>query len=156
MRHQKAGRRFNRGSAHRKSMFRNLITSLVLHGRIQTTEAKAKELRRFVERVLTMGKQVAPSSLVGLEGEALERATARRVHHIRTARRLVTDREALGLIFNDYAERFKERPGGYTRVIKSGFRAGDNAPMAIIELVGESGPVVGVGENADEVASQAE
>ena len=150
MRHQKAGRRFNRGSAHRKSMFRNLITSLVLHGRIQTTEAKAKELRRFVERVLTMGKQVAPSSLVGLEGEALERATARRVHHIRTAR------EALGLIFNDYAERFKERPGGYTRVIKSGFRAGDNAPMAIIELVGESGPVVGVGENADEVASQAE
>lgn len=145
MRHLKAGRRLGRNSAHRKAMYRNMVTSLMVHGRIRTTEAKAKELRKVADRVITLGKRVPPSVLDGLEGDALTQAKAKRLHHLRQARRLIVDRDALGLVFNEYAERFKDRPGGYTRILKVGARVGDKAPMAIIELV----------ESMDEAAAAA-
>ncbi len=151
MRHLKSGRKLGRTSSHRKAMFRNMVTSLLLHGRIRTTESKAKELRRVADRIINLGKLVPLSALEGLEGEELAVAKARRLHHIRRARRSLSDREALGLVFGEYAERYKERPGGYTRVIKAGFRPGDNAPMAIIELVDHPRPAASVGELADEV-----
>ena len=136
MRHLKAGRRLGRKSAHRTAMYRNMATSLILHGRIRTTEAKAKELRRVVERVITMARRVPPSAFEGLEGEELAALKAKRVHLIRHARNTVRDREALRILFHEYSEHFKARPGGYTRILKVGHRTGDKAPMVIIELVG--------------------
>lgn len=135
MRHRKAGRKLGRNSSHRKAMYRNMVTSLVLLGEIKTTEAKAKELRRIADKVITLGKRVPPSSLVGLKGEALQTAKAQRVHAIRLARKWIVDRDALDLIFNDFSERFQARPGGYTRLYKLGFRAGDNAPMNLVQLI---------------------
>lgn len=140
MRHRKAGRRLGRNSAHRKAMYRNMVTSLMVHGQIQTTEAKAKELRRIADKVITMGKRVPPSTIEGLSGEALKAAQARRVHFIRRARRWVNNPEALERLFGEYAERYKLRPGGYTRIRKVGYRSGDQAPMALIELVGDYDP----------------
>ena len=140
MRHRKAGRRLGRNSAHRKAMYRNMVTSLMVHGQIQTTEAKAKGLRRIADKVITMGKRVPPSTMEGLSGEALKAAQARRVHFIRRARRWVNNPEALERLFGEYAERYKLRPGGYTRIRKVGFRSGDQAPMALIELVGDYDP----------------
>lgn len=134
MRHRKYGRKFSMTSAPRKAMFRNLVTSILLHGRIQTTEDRAKEIRGYVERVISLGKR-APS-LDGLEGDALSAAKAARVHAIRQARFWVNDRDAVAKVFGEYAERFATRPGGYTRVLKGGRRQGDNASMAWIELVG--------------------
>lgn len=150
MRHMKSGRRLGRNSAHRKAMYRNMVTSLMIHGQIRTTAAKAKELRSYADRVITMGKRVPPSSLDGLAGDDLQKARLARLHAIRNARRWVLDGEALHRVFNEYAERFKARPGGYTRVIRAGFRNGDNAPMAIVELVGDYTPA-GAG---DETASE--
>ncbi len=138
MRHLKSGRRLGRNSSHRKAMYRNMVTSLMLHGRIRTTQAKAKELRKVADRIITLGKRVPPSSLDGLEGDALTKAKATRLAAIRRARRWVNNPEALNKVFSDYSERFKERPGGYTRVLRAGYRVGDNAPMAVVELVGES------------------
>lgn len=138
MRHLKSGRRLGRNSSHRKAMYRNMVTSLMLHGRIRTTQAKAKELRKVADRIITLGKRVPPSSLDGLEGDALTKAKAARLAAIRRARRWVNNPEALNKVFSDYSERFKERPGGYTRVLRAGYRVGDNAPMAVVELVGES------------------
>ena len=157
MRHLKSGRKLGRTSSHRKAMYRNMVTSLMVHGQIRTTEAKAKELRSVADRIITLGKRVPPSSLEGLEGEELSVAKASRLHAIRQAARWINDKDALNRVFNEYSERFKERPGGYTRVVKAGFRAGDNAPMSIIELVGTSQPVVTEdGENADEAGLSAE
>jgi large subunit ribosomal protein L17 len=135
MRHRKAGRKLGRNSSHRKAMYRNMVTSLVLLGEIKTTEAKAKELRSIADKIITLGKRVPPSSLVGLKGEALETAKAQRVHAIRLARKWIVDRDALDLIFNDFSERFQGRPGGYTRLYKLGFRTGDNAPMNLVQLI---------------------
>ena len=140
MRHRKAGRRLGRNSAHRKAMYRNMVTSLMVHGQIKTTEAKAKELRRIADKIITMGKRVPPSTLDGLKGEELKAAQARRLHFIRRARRWVNNPEALERLFGEYAERYKQRPGGYTRILKAGFRSGDDAPMALIELVGDFDP----------------
>ena len=151
MRHLKAGRKFGRTTAHRKALLRNLVTSLMLYGRIRTTEAKAKELRRFAERVITLGKEVPPSLLSG--PNATDALKARRVHLIRRARRWVLERSALNKVFGEYAERFKDRNGGYTRIFKVAPRHGDNAPMAIIELLGTAAPAVSVGDNADETAA---
>jgi large subunit ribosomal protein L17 len=137
MRHLKSGRQLGRNSSHRKALFRNMSTSLLLHGRIQTTEAKAKELRSVVEKLITLGKRVPPSSLEGLTGQELSDANAKRIHAMRLARRQVEDREALNLLFNEYSERYQDRPGGYTRILKLGRRSGDNAPMTLIELVEE-------------------
>ena len=136
MRHLKSGRKLGRNSSHRKAMYRNMVTSLMVHGRIRTTEAKAKELRGIADRVITLGKRVPPSTLETLKGSELDSARAKRIHNIRRARKWVLDKAALGKVFSEYAEHFKERPGGYTRVYKTGFRPGDNAPMAVIELVG--------------------
>ena len=121
MRHRKAGRKFGRSAAHRQAMTRNQVTDLLRHGRITTTEAKAKELRRWVERVVTCSR-----------GNDL---TARRKIAI-----WVTDREVSNRLFTVYRERYFEAPtprqGGYTRVIKLAPRTGDASPMAIIEMVG--------------------
>ena len=116
MRHQKAGRKFGRSTAHRKAMSRNLITSLLDHGRIQTTEAKGKELRRWVEKVITTAKT--------------DNVAARRAVDA-----IVEDPEVTERLFTKLMPRMKERPGGYTRVLKIGPRLGDGADMVLIELV---------------------
>ncbi len=156
MRHLKSGRKLGRNPSHRKAMYRNMVTSLMEHGRIQTTEAKAKELRRIADRVINLGRKLPLSALEGLEGEALAKARAARVHHIRQARRWITDRAVLEKVFGEYAERYKDRPGGFTRVLKTGFRAGDKAPMAVVELVDELEVATETGPNADEVEPAAE
>lgn len=116
MRHRKSGRHLNRTSAHRKAMFQNMCNSLFEHEVIKTTLPKAKELRRYAEPLITLAKEDSVAN-----------------------RRLAFDRtrskEAVGKLFNELGPRYQERPGGYLRVLKCGFRAGDNAPMAIVELV---------------------
>jgi large subunit ribosomal protein L17 len=142
MRHRKSGRKLGMDSSARKAMFRNMVTSLMLHGRVRTTEARAKELRRFADKVITMAKRVPTKAAVdAMQGDEATVARAARVHAIRHAKRWVGDENALARVFGEYTERFSERPGGYTRVVKAGFRPGDNAPMAIIEIVGTSGGV---------------
>lgn len=116
MRHRKSGRKFNRTSAHRSAMFRNMVNSLVEHELIKTTLPKAKELRGFAEPLITLAKEDTVAN-----------------------RRLAFDRlrskESVGKLFNELGPRYQARPGGYLRVLKAGFRAGDNAPMAYVELV---------------------
>jgi large subunit ribosomal protein L17 len=116
MRHLKKGRSLHRSSSHRKAMLRNLAVSILLHERVQTTEAKAKEVRRLVERIITWGKR----------GD---------LHARRLTARQVRSRTVVKRIFDDLAPRYTNRPGGYTRILKAGFRHGDNAPMVIMELV---------------------
>jgi len=120
MRHLKTGRKFGRTSAHRKALFRNMVTALIDKERIRTTLAKAKELRGKVEKTITLGKK-------------------RTLHARRHALKLVADRSSLKKIFGPLSERYANRPGGYTRVIKLGHRLGDDAPMAFIELVDREG-----------------
>jgi len=115
MRHRKKGRSLGRFPSHKKAMLRNMATSLFRHERIRTTEAKAKELRPFAERLIT------------LAGED-------DVHHRRRVRRHVPDREILGKLFDEIGPRYRERPGGYTRILKLGARKGDGAEMVFIEL----------------------
>ena len=116
MRHRKKGRKLNRTAAHRKALLRNMATSLFRHGRIETTTAKAKELRPFAERVITLAKR----------GD---------LHARRLAAQKIQDPEVLGKLFGEIGPRFAERPGGYTRILKLGSRRGDAAEMALIELV---------------------
>lgn len=139
MRHRKSGRKLGMDSSARKAMYRNMVTSLMVHGQIRTTEARAKELRRYADRVISMGKR-APL-LDGLDGDALRDARADRVTAIRRVRKWIHDDEALERVFGDYADRFRTRPGGYTRIIKAGRRPGDSAPMAIIQLVEAYDPI---------------
>jgi large subunit ribosomal protein L17 len=136
MRHRKSGRKLGRTSPHRKAMFRNMATSLIEHERIVTTDAKAKELRRVVERLITLGKRVTPDQVEAASGD--ERATlqASRLHALRQAKKWIADRDMLSKLFDDVAPRFTERPGGYTRIVKLGARAGDNADLSLLELVG--------------------
>ncbi|MFA6230192.1 MAG: 50S ribosomal protein L17 [Rhodanobacter sp.] len=117
MRHQKSGRKLNRTSSHREAMFRNMAASLVKHELIRTTLPKAKELRRVAEPLITLSK---------IDGVANRRLAFSRLR----------DKEAVGKLFVELGPRYKERPGGYLRILKCGFRAGDNAPMAYVELVG--------------------
>ena len=137
MRHRKSGRKLGRNSSHRKAMYRNMATSLLEHGRIQTTDAKAKELRKVVERLITLSKRVPPSAIEAADGDDQRALRARRVHAVRQARKVVADRDVLQTLFGVYSERYQDRPGGYTRITKIGRRPGDNAPMSIIELVEE-------------------
>ena len=137
MRHLKSGRKLNRNSAHRKAMFRNMATSFLEHGQITTTLAKAKELRSYVEPLITLARPFAPTIMDGLNAEDKSKAIVLRLNAIRRARRTVNNKDAMSLLFNDYAEAFKDRKGGYTRVVKAGFRVGDNAPMAIIAMAYE-------------------
>ena len=116
MRHGLQGRRFNRTASHRKAMFANMAASLIKHEQIKTTLPKAKDLRRVVDRLITLGKR----------GD---------LHARRQALSVLRDTLLTEKLFADLAERYKERPGGYTRVLKAGHRYGDMAPMAIIELV---------------------
>ena len=117
MRHRKKGRQLSRTRSHRKATLRNLATSLFRHERIETTTAKAKELRPFTERLITLARR----------GD---------VHARRLAATKIQDREVLGKLFDEIAPRYIERPGGYTRVLKLGNRKGDAAEMSLIELVG--------------------
>lgn len=120
MRHRKVGRRLGRDSAQRTLLFRNLITSLVIHGRIRTTEGKGRELVRLADRVVSYGKRA-------LDGGDL-------VHASRMIRKFVTDRDAISKVTGQYAELYRNTPGGYTRLLKAGIRPGDNAPMVIVEF----------------------
>ena len=122
MRHLKAGRKLGRTSAHRKALFRNMVTALIRRERIRTTLAKAKELRGKVEKTITLGKKGT-------------------LHARRHALQLVADKDSLKKLFGSLAERYATRPGGYTRIIKLGHRLGDDAPMAFIELVDREGGV---------------
>ena len=116
MRHRKQHGKLGRTSAHRKALFRNLVTSLLEHERIETTDAKAKQVRRLAERVITMGKK----------GD---------LHARRRALSFVRSRDVTAKVFGELAERYRQRPGGYTRVLKLRQRVGDAASMSIVELV---------------------
>ncbi|MDO8348622.1 MAG: 50S ribosomal protein L17 [Planctomycetota bacterium] len=116
MRHLNAGRKFSRTSAHREAMFRNMASSLFKHGLIRTTLPKAKELRRIAEPLITIAK---------IDGVANRRLAFSRLR----------DKEAVGKLFVELGPRYQARPGGYLRILKCGFRPGDNAPMAYVELV---------------------
>ncbi len=140
MRHLKAGRRFNRSASHRKAMFKNMANALIKHEQIVTTLPKAKDLRRVVEKLITLGKKDS-------------------LHARRLAFAQLRDDGMTKKLFDVLADRYKERNGGYTRVLKAGYRYGDSAPMAVIELVDrdedargqDSGPV----QSADEEYAQA-
>ena len=116
MRHRNKGRKLSRTYTHRKALLRNMATSLFRHERIETTTAKAKELRPVAERLITLARR----------GD---------VHARRLAGRKIQDREVLGKLFDDIAPRYAERPGGYTRILRLGHRQGDGAEMSLIELV---------------------
>jgi large subunit ribosomal protein L17 len=116
MRHRNSGRQLNRNSSHRKAMFQNMTCSLLRHEVIKTTLPKAKELRRLAEPFITMAKTDS-------------------VHKRRLAFNRLRDRDVVTKLFNELGPRYQERPGGYLRILKTGFRAGDNAPMAYVELV---------------------
>ena len=116
MRHMKSGRKLNRDSAHRKAMFRNMASSLFEHEIIKTTVPKAKELRRVAEPLITLAKEDS-------------------VAHRRQAFDRLRDRDAVTKLFNELGPRYVDRPGGYLRIMKCGFRPGDKAPMAYVELV---------------------
>ena len=117
MRHRESGRKLNRNSSHRKAMFRNMAVSLIEHEMIKTTLPKAKELRRIAEPLITMAK--------------IDNVAKRRLAFSR-----LRDRNIVTKLFNELGPRYKERPGGYLRILKCGFRSGDKAAMAIVELVG--------------------
>jgi large subunit ribosomal protein L17 len=116
MRHNNKGRALSRTASHREALLRNMAVSLFRHGRISTTTAKAKELRPFAEKLITLAKR----------GD---------LHARRLAARKLNDETVLASLFGEIAPRFAERPGGYTRILKTGFRQGDGAEMAFIELV---------------------
>lgn len=129
MRHRKSGRQLNRNSSHRKAMFSNMAGSLVKHEIIKTTLPKAKELRRVIEPLITLAKTDSVAN--------------RRLAFARTR-----DNEVVGKLFSEIGPRNADRPGGYTRILKCGFRTGDNAPMAYIELVGRPATSEAVQEDA--------
>jgi large subunit ribosomal protein L17 len=142
MRHQKSGRTFGRRADHRHAMFSNLVSSLILSERIRTTDAKAKELKRLAERTITWGVSLG-DILTRPEDKLSADERARLVHHMRMARRVCKQPEALAKLFRDVAPRYLDRPGGYTRVLKIGQRLGDAAPVSLVELLpGENAPVV--------------
>lgn len=121
MKHRARARKLGRTSSHRMAMLRNMVTSLLRHERIQTTDAKAKEVRRVADRMITLGKR----------GD---------LHARRRALRVIRQREVAAKVFDELAERYRDRPGGYTRVVKLGRRVGDAAPVSIVELVAEEAP----------------
>ena len=133
MRHGKKLRKLNRTSAHRQAMLRNMMNSLIAHEAIKTTLPKAKELRKVIEPMITLAKK----DTVANKRLAFDR---------------LRDRDSVVKLFNDLGPRFANRPGGYTRILKMGFRVGDNAPMAYVELVDRPE----VEENSSEEASKAE
>jgi large subunit ribosomal protein L17 len=135
MRHRLSGRKLNRTGSHRKAMFANMAGSLIKHEQIVTTLPKAKELRRVADRIITLGK----------------RGT---LHTRRQAVAFLGDEVLVRKLFGPLAERYKDRGGGYTRVLKAGFRYGDNAPMAVIELVDRDPEAKGAEDKARVAAEQ--
>ena len=143
MRHGKSGRKLNRTASHRKAMFANMAAALIKHEQIVTTLPKAKELRPIVEKLITLGKR----------GD---------LHARRQAVARIRDKDQVKKLFDVLGERYQSRNGGYCRVMKAGFRFGDNAPMAVIELVDrdesekgkDSGPVI-INEDAEAEAQEA-
>lgn len=131
MRHLNSGRKLGRTSEHRTALFRNMATSLFRHERIETTDAKAKELRSFAEKLITLAKR----------GD---------LHARRQVFQDIRDQEVLAKLFADIGPRFKARNGGYTRIIKSRIRRGDNAPISIIELVGNEIPLGGASTESND------
>jgi large subunit ribosomal protein L17 len=151
MRHRKLGRQFGRNTSHRKAMFRALTANLVLHERIETTEAKAKELRRVAERLISQARRLG--AVAYTPWESLSQAD--RSRRLAAKRQVASFLRRFGVantpdgdlqvdlvekVFVDLAKRFENRPGGYTRIIKVGPRRGDNAPMSLIEFVEASAP----------------
>jgi len=118
MRHRKSGRKLGVTTKHRKAMFRNMATDLLRNGRINTTDTRAKEIRRVVEKLVTLGKNGS-------------------LHARRKALGYIRDRAVVEKLFSELAQRYMERPGGYTRIVKLGYRRGDNAPISLVELVTE-------------------
>ena len=155
MRHKKLGRQFSRDTSHRRAMFRALAANLVLHERIETTEAKAKELRRVAERLITRAVRLGavaqtPADKLSAGDKARRSATKR--HLSRFLQRYATKTAADGTstkvdlqekLLVELGARYQGRPGGYTRIIKVGRRRGDNAPMSLIELVGSEASAAG-------------
>jgi large subunit ribosomal protein L17 len=127
MNHQKAGRKLGRKSSHRRAMYRNMAASLIRHETVRTTLPKAKELRRVIEPLITLAKQDV---------------LARR----RLAFNRLRDRDSVGKLFNELGPRFKNRPGGYLRILKVGVRAGDSAPMALVQLLDQPAKPVAAAE----------
>jgi large subunit ribosomal protein L17 len=147
MRHGKSGRQFSRNTSHRRAMLRALTANLIAHERIETTDAKAKELRRVAERVITRARRLGdvaftPNDKLSLADRARRQAAQQQVGKFLQRFGMVdkdgesTKVDLIEKVFVDLAKRFKDRPGGYTRIVKVGNRRGDNAPMSIIELVG--------------------
>ena len=130
MRHRQSGRQLNRNSSSRKAMFRNMAASLLRHELIKTTLPKAKELRRVAEPLITMAKSDS-------------------VANRRMAFNRLRDRDVVTKLFNELGPRYKDRPGGYLRILKMGFRSGDQAPMALVELVDRPDAETGETEAAD-------
>ena len=127
MRHRISGRKLNRTSSHRKSLFKNMAQALLKHEQIVTTLPKAKELKRVVEKLITLGKKG-------------------NLHSRRLAFNQIRDKDMISKLFDSLAKRYSDRKGGYTRVLKAGFRYGDSAPMAVIELVDRDENAKGAGE----------
>ncbi|MCZ6466595.1 MAG: 50S ribosomal protein L17 [Alphaproteobacteria bacterium] len=136
MRHRRSGRKLNRTSSHRKAMFANMAVALLKHEQIRTTLPKAKDLRRVAERMITLGKRG-------------------NLHARRRALATLRDTQLVGKLFGALAERYKERNGGYTRVLRDGFRYGDSAPMAVIELVDRNPEAKGAEDKARAAAEAA-
>lgn len=136
MRHNNGLRKLNRSSSHRKAMFSNMAASLLTHEQIKTTLPKAKEMRSIADKMITLGKKGS-------------------LHARRQAYSYLRDEAAVAKLFNVLADRYKARPGGYTRVLKAGFRYGDAAPMAIIELVDRDVAEKGKADRAREAARMA-
>ena len=122
MRHRKSGRKLGRNSSHRKAMYRNMAASLLTHETIKTTLPKAKELRRVVEPLITLARNA--------DGSAVDATRRRRLAFSR-----LRDDKVVGKLFAELGPRYKERPGGYLRILKIGYRAGDSAPMAVVQLL---------------------
>jgi large subunit ribosomal protein L17 len=162
MRHGNSGRKFDRNASHRRAMLRNLTANLVLHERIETTDSKAKELRRVAERLLTKAIRLGDVAYTAQDKLSAD-DKARRLHAqrlvaayiprfgVRTAKGGETTKvDLVEKVFVDLAKRFKGRAGGYTRIVKIGPRRGDNAPVSIIEFVGELAPAAAAGDAGEE------
>jgi large subunit ribosomal protein L17 len=137
MRHRKSGRKFNRNSSHREAMFRNMAVSLLRHEQVATTLPKAKELRRVAEPLITLAKTATLAN--------------RRLAFSR-----LRDREMVGKLFDDLGVRFKDRPGGYLRILKTGFRRGDSAPMALVQMTEQRAAETAVTQPAADVVTATE
>jgi large subunit ribosomal protein L17 len=152
MRHKNAGRKFDRNTSSRRAMLRNLTANLILHERIETTDAKAKELRRVAERLITKARRLGPVAYTPQKelspGDRARRLAASRIiaayiprFGVRVETGGATKRvDLVEKVMLDLAKRYASRPGGYTRIVKFGPRRGDNAPISLIELIGEGTP----------------